>query len=51
LNKIEKGNFGSMWTIKGEQKLNELIHVSRTIQKGVLEELENTEGPEAYFQR
>ena len=51
LNKIDKGNFGSTWTRKGAQKLKELIHVNRTIEKGVLEELENTEDPEPYFQR
>ena len=50
LSKVERGNFGQMWTKTGERKLKELINVNRTIFKGVLEELRNTKVPETYFE-
>ena len=50
LSKVERGNFGQMWTKTGERKLKELINVNRTIFKGVLEELKNTKVPETYFE-
>ncbi len=51
LDKVERGGFGPMWTKTGERKLKELINVNKTIFKGVLEELENTKAPKAYFER
>jgi putative nucleotidyltransferase with HDIG domain len=51
LSRVEKGRFGSMWTKTGERKLKELINLNKTIFKGVLEEIGNTEAPEAYFER
>lgn len=51
LGKVEKGDFGSMWTVTGEQKMNKLLNVYKRVLKGVLEELENTKAPETYFER
>ncbi len=50
LGKIEKGDFGPMWTKTGEEKLRKLINANRAVQKGLLEELENTKTPETYFE-
>jgi hypothetical protein len=46
LDKIEKGEYGPMWTATGRGKLRALLDLSKTVQKGVLEELENTKVPD-----
>lgn len=45
LNKLERGEFGPMWTNTGKAKLKELIDLNKTFLKGVLEELQNTKTP------
>lgn len=50
LEKVEKGDFGPMWTKTGEEKLAKLINANRVVQKGLLEELENTKTPETYLE-
>lgn len=47
--KVEKGDFGAMWTRTGKTKLKELMNINRTILSGLLEELENTKAPNTYF--
>ena len=42
LGKVERGDFGQMWTKTGEDKLRELVNTNKTIYNGVLEELRNT---------
>lgn len=42
LGKVERGDFGQMWTKTGEVKLRELVNTNKTIYNGVLEELRNT---------
>ena len=49
LDKVERGDFGQMWTKTGERKLRELVNVYKTVFKGMLEELENTKAPETYL--
>jgi putative nucleotidyltransferase with HDIG domain len=51
LSQVENGRFGPMWTKTGERTLKELINLNKTIFKGVLGEIGNTEVPEAYFER
>jgi HD superfamily phosphohydrolase YqeK len=46
LSKLERGEYGPMWTRTGKEKLEELLDLSKTVQKGVLEELENTKVPD-----
>lgn len=46
LDKLEKGEYGPMWTGTGREKLGELLDLSKAVQKGVLEELENTQVPD-----
>lgn len=48
LNKLERGEFGPMWTNTGKTKLKELINLNKTFLKGVLEELENTKIPSTF---
>jgi hypothetical protein len=45
LDKLEKGEYGPMWTRTGREKLRELLDSSKNVQKGALEELENTRLP------
>ncbi len=49
LNRIEKDEFGPMWTKTGETELKQLIEANRSIEQGILEELENTKRPSAYL--
>lgn len=49
LNRIEKGEFGPMWTKTGETKLKQLIEANKSIEQGILDELENTKRPSAYL--
>lgn len=51
LKKVEKGDFGAMWTRTGKAKLKELMNINRAILSGLLEELENTKAPDTYFDR
>lgn len=46
LDKLEKGEYGPMWTETGKEKLKALLDLNKTVQKGVLEELENTQVPD-----
>lgn len=46
LDRLEKGEYGPMWTKTGEAKLKELLELNRTVQKGVLEELRSTQTPD-----
>jgi HD superfamily phosphohydrolase YqeK len=46
LDKLEKGDFGPMWTKTGREKLRILLDLNRSIQKGLLEELESTGIPD-----
>jgi 5'-deoxynucleotidase YfbR-like HD superfamily hydrolase len=46
LDKLEKGDFGPMWTKTGREKLRMLLDLNRSIQKGLLEELESTRIPD-----
>jgi hypothetical protein len=46
LDRLEKGEYGPMWTKTGEAKLKTLLDLNRTVQKGVLEELRSTQIPE-----
>jgi hypothetical protein len=50
LKNVEKGDFGPMWTKTGEGKLKEFVNVYKTILKGVLEEIKNTEALESYIE-
>jgi putative nucleotidyltransferase with HDIG domain len=50
LAKVERGEFGPMWTKTGERKLKELINIYKAVLKGVLEELKHTKAPETYFE-
>jgi len=45
LNKLERGEFGPMWTNTGKAKLKELINLNKAFLGGVLEEIENTKTP------
>lgn len=45
LDKLKKGEYGPMWTRTGREKLRELLDLSKNVQKGALEELENTRLP------
>jgi len=46
LDRLEKGEYGPMWTKTGEAKLKMLLDLNRTVQKGVLEELKSTQIPD-----
>ena len=48
LEKIERGEFGSMWTKTGREKVEDLINVYKTVYGEILSEIENTETPETY---
>jgi len=45
LDRLEKGEYGPMWTKTGKAKMKTLLDLNRTVQKGVLEELRNTQIP------
>ena len=48
LNKVERGDFGPMWTKTGKEKVEEFITVYKTVYDGILSEIENTKTPETY---
>jgi len=45
LDKLERGEFGPMWTDTGKAKLKELTNLNKNFLRGVLEELDNTKTP------
>jgi 5'-deoxynucleotidase YfbR-like HD superfamily hydrolase len=45
LDKLERGDYGPMWTKTGREKLRTLLDLNRSVQKGVFEELESTRVP------
>jgi 5'-deoxynucleotidase YfbR-like HD superfamily hydrolase len=46
LDKLERGDYGPMWTRTGRENLRMLLDLNRSIQKGVLDELEMTRIPD-----
>lgn len=50
LKRLEKGEFGSMWTKTGERELNELINVNKIILHGVIQEQEHTRSLQEYLE-
>lgn len=48
LTKIERGEFGPMWTEMGKEKVEEIINVYKAVYSGILSEIENTKTPETY---
>jgi HD superfamily phosphodiesterase len=48
LGKVEHGDFGSMWTKTGKEKVEEFINIYKTVYGEILSEIENTETPETY---
>ncbi len=42
LKKVERGDFGPMWTKTGKEKIGELIRVNKTVYRGILSEIKNT---------
>jgi HD superfamily phosphohydrolase YqeK len=46
LDKLERGDYGPMWTKTGGEKLSTFLDLNRSIQKGLLDELENTRIPD-----
>ncbi len=45
LEKVEKGDYGRMWTETGNSKVKDLIRLYKIILTGVLQEIENTNLP------
>jgi len=50
LKRVERGDFGPMWTRTGQRELDELIRVNKEILDGTIQELENTRVPQDYLQ-
>jgi len=48
LEKIERGEFGPMWTETGKEKVEEFINVYKAVYGEILSEIENTKTPETY---
>lgn len=48
LEKSERGEFGSMWTKTGKEKVGEFINAYKTVYGEILSEIENTKTPETY---
>ena len=46
LDKLERGDYGPMWTKTGREKLRTFLDLNRSIQKGLLGELESTRIPD-----
>lgn len=51
LEKLEKGDYGSMWTKTGKTELDKLIRLYITILHGVLKEIRNTKTSESKLGR
>jgi len=45
LDRLERGEFGPMWTNTGKAEMKTIINLNKTLLRGVLEELENTKTP------
>jgi putative nucleotidyltransferase with HDIG domain len=50
IDRLEKGEFGPMWTKTGEERLKELINVNKAVLNGLLMELDKTKYPREYFE-
>jgi len=48
LEKIDRGEFGPMWTKTGKEKAEEFINVYKAVYGAILSEIENTKTPETY---
>jgi hypothetical protein len=48
LEKIERGEFGSMWTKTGKEKVEKFINIYKVVYGEILSEIENTKTPENY---
>ena len=48
LEKIERGEFGLLWTKTGKEKVEEFINVYKAVYGEILSEIENTKTPETY---
>jgi uncharacterized protein len=48
LEKIERGEFGPMWTKTGKEKVEEFINLYKAVYGEILSEIENTKTPETY---
>jgi putative nucleotidyltransferase with HDIG domain len=46
LKKVERGDYGQMWTETGKTKVTELLNIYEKVLDGILEELQNTKLPE-----
>jgi HD superfamily phosphodiesterase len=46
--KVERGDFGPLWTKTGKRRVGEFIRVSKVLYDEVLSEIESTVDPEAY---
>lgn len=51
LEKLEKGDYGPMWTKTGKTELDKLMELYKTIFHGVLEEINNTETSETRLEQ
>jgi uncharacterized protein len=48
LAKIERGEFGPMWTKTGKEKIEQFITLHKAVYGEILSEIENTKSPETY---
>jgi HD superfamily phosphodiesterase len=48
LEKIERGEFGPMWTKTGKEKVEEFINLYKAVYGEILSEIESTKTPETY---
>jgi len=48
LEKVERGDFGPMWTKTGKEKVEEFIKVYKAVYGEILSEIEKTKTPETY---
>jgi len=49
LEKIERGEFGPMWTKTGKEKVEEIINPYKAVYGEILSEIESTKTPETYI--
>lgn len=49
LEKVERGEFGPMWTKTGKTKVEQLINGCKAVYDEILSEIENTKTPESYI--
>lgn len=48
LEKIERGEFGPMWTKTGKERVEKFVNVHKAVYGEILSEIENTKTPETY---